>query len=88
MNKNKNWKCFGGVRFYWNNFVERFNNGINAITNTTEIRLQFPFLAELPYNILQQKKEILSNSKINFSQKQEKLKLKNQNSKTKHKFKK
>jgi putative transposase len=52
-------KTFGCVRFVWNQRVEAFNNfnKENPIKDKTvkEMKAEFPWLAEVPYNALEQK---------------------------------
>lgn len=73
-------KIFGCVRFVWNNRVAGFNNWspeTTVIEESTikELKTEYPWLEEVPYNALEQKLQDWRGTKTQFFDKKRKKKL-------------
>jgi putative transposase len=73
-------KTFGCVRMVWNQRVETFNNWIpNQVSvhdkTIKELKTEFNFLAEVPYNALEQKLQDWRSTKSQYFNKKRKIKL-------------
>ena len=82
-------KTFGCARFVWNQRVEAFNNWnpdnpIPIELSIKEMKKQFPWLAEVPYNALDQKLMDWRETKNQFFNKKRKKKLGRPKFKNKH----
>jgi len=81
-------KTFGCVRFVWNKRVETFNNWNNAVIiedkTIKEMKQEFNFLGEIPYNALDQKLQDWRATKSQFFNKKRKTKLGRPKFKSKH----
>lgn len=67
---------FGCIRFIWNNYVSIFNSKTEKVYKTIkELKLEYPFLSEVPYNALEQKLQDFNQLKAQYFSKTRKKKI-------------